>query len=72
MACHHWSRGNPAGALTLSRSSSQYLKRFLPEYLGLDVESFLTRHLELFGWLRRHRLRYDERLIPMLQWARHA
>ena len=72
VACHHWSRGNPAGALTLYRSSSRYLKRFLPGCLGLDVEGFLIRYAELFNWLRRHRLRYDERLIPPLQWARAA
>lgn len=69
VAFHHWSRGNPAGALSLYRTSSRYLARYRAEFLGVDVEGFLRRYQELFGWLRRHRLRYDERLIPSIRWS---
>ena len=71
VAFYHWSGGNQAGAMSLYRSSSRYLKKYLPVYLGLDVEPFLQRYAELFGWLRRHRLRYDARLVPTLSWVRH-
>ena len=55
--------------MSLYRSSSQYLKRFRPVHRGVDVERFLCRYLELFGWLRRHQLRYDPRLVPPIQWV---
>lgn len=70
VAFYHWSRGNPNGALTLYRSASRYLQHYRPEYLGVDVERFLRQFSELFGWLRRHRLRYDVHLVPTLHWAR--
>lgn len=69
IAYYHWSRGNPRGALSLYRSSRRYLERYRPTFLGLDVANFLTRHTELFDWLRRHRLRYDARLVPVLRWV---
>lgn len=69
VAFYHWSRGNPGGALSLYRSSSQYLKRFRPVHLGVDVEQFLCRYMDLFGWLRRHQQRYDSRLVPQIQWV---
>ena len=71
VACYHWSRSNLGGAMSLYRSSSRYLKRYRPEHLGVDVEGFLRRYTELFTWLRRHRTRYDPRLVPTLSW-RHS
>ena len=68
VACSHWSRGNAAGAKSLYRSSSRYLRKYRPEFLGVNVEDFLQRYTELFGWLRRHHLRYDARLIPGIRW----
>ena len=68
VAFYHWSRGNPAGALSLYRSSGRYLRRYAPSCLGLDVAGFLAPYTELFGWLRRHRLPYDPRLVPPLRW----
>jgi predicted metal-dependent hydrolase len=70
VACYHWSRGNLGGAMSLYRSSSRYLKKYRPHHLGVDVEGFLCRYTELFGWLRRHRTRYDPRLVPPIAWAR--
>ena len=67
VAFYHWSRGNPAGAISLYRSSSRYLKRYRPEFLGVDMEGFLRAYTELFGWLRRHHLRYDPRLVPSIR-----
>ncbi len=69
VACYHWSKGNPAGAMSLYRSSKRYLDRYRPAFLGVDVEQFLTRYIELFGWLRRHRNRYDPRLIPPIRYT---
>ncbi|MBI3320938.1 MAG: DUF309 domain-containing protein [Candidatus Omnitrophica bacterium] len=69
VAFHHWSGGNPGGAMSLYRSSSRYLRKYRPEFLGVDVDGFLQRYTELFGWLRRHRLRYDPHLVPPLRWA---
>ena len=70
VAFHHWSKGNVGGAMSLYRSSSRYLRRFRPACCGIDVESFLQRYTELFGWLRRHpRQRYDARLVPHIHWA---
>ena len=69
VAFYHWSRGNPAGAMSLYRSSSRYLRRYRPECLGLDVDEFLRRYTELFGWLRRHRMRYDAHVVPSLRWV---
>jgi predicted metal-dependent hydrolase len=69
VACYHWSRGNLAGAMTLSRSSSRYLKKYPPRHFGLDVGGFLARYTELFAWLRRHPTRYDARLIPVFSWT---
>ena len=65
---HHWSKSNPSGAMSLYRTSSNYLRRYLPNYLGVDVEQFLKHYMELFGWLRRHRLRYDAHLVPTIRW----
>jgi len=67
VAFHHWSKKNPAGAMSLYTSSSRHLKPYQPEFLGVDVEGFLERYTALFGWLRRHRLRYDARLVPPIQ-----
>ncbi len=69
VAFYHWSRDNLGGAMSLYRSSSQYLRAYQPEYLGVDVGQFLTQYTELFGWLRRHHTRYDVRLVPTLRWA---
>lgn len=71
VACYHWSRGNLGGAMSLYRSSSRHLKKYRPEHLGVDVEGFLRQYTELFGWLRRHRTRYDPRLVPTVSW-RHS
>ena len=72
VACYHWSRGNPGGAMSLYRSSSRYLRKYRPEFLGVDVEGFLHRYTELFGWLRRHRARYEARLVPTIRWTRRV
>ena len=72
VAFYHWSRGNPAGAMSLYRSSTNYLTRYRPAFLGLDVEDFLQRYTELFRWLGRHPLRYEARLVPTLRWVRHS
>lgn len=69
VAFHHWSKGNQAGAMSLYRSSSGYLRRYTPDFLGVDVAGFLKEYTELFGWLRRHRLRYDAHLVPVMHWA---
>ena len=69
VAFYHWSRSNPRGAMSLYRSSSRYLKKYRPEYLGVDVEEFVTQFSNLFQWMRRHRLRYDARLVPPIRWA---
>ena len=69
VAFHHWSRGNLAGAMSLYRSSSRYLRRYLPDFLGVDVEGFLRRYTELFRWLRRHPMRYEARLVPPIRCA---
>ena len=70
VACYHWSRGNRRGAMTLFRSSSRHLKKYRPDCFGVDVAGFLQRYTELFNWLRRHRTRYDARLVPTLTWNR--
>lgn len=70
VAFHHWTKGNRAGALTLARSATKYLRRYTPAYLGLDVESLLKSFTDVFGWLTRHPLRYDPRLVPILRWTR--
>ena len=70
VAFYHWSRKNQPGALSLYRSSSQYLKAYVPQWLGLDVAQFLAQYAELFQWLRRHRVPYDARLVPVLRWVR--
>ena len=41
IALHHASRGNPAGARKLYSGHRQYLGRYLPRHLGLDVSAFL-------------------------------
>ena len=69
VACYHWSRDNPAGAMSLYRSSSRYLRKYRPEYMGLNVGQFLQQYTELFGWMRRHRLRYEDSLVPTLRWV---
>ena len=56
--------------MSLYRSSSAYLRKYRPEYLGVAVERFLSQYMELFGWLRRHRLKYDVRLVPLIRWSR--
>ena len=66
VAFHHWSRRNPAGAMSLYRSSSTYLKKYAPAHAGVDVVGFLTRYTELFAWLRRHHLPYDPHLVPSI------
>ena len=71
VAFYHWSRRNPGGAMSLYRSSSRHLKKYRPEYLGVDVEALLRRYTELFQWLRRHHLPYDARLVPTIRWV-HA
>lgn len=75
VACHHWSKGNLAGALTLARSASGYLKRYGPVCCGLEAGDYQRRFAELFAWLRRHPQRFDPRLVPPLRWSsgvRHA
>jgi hypothetical protein len=72
VACYHWSHRNQPGALTLYRSSRDYLIRYQPRWLGLDVAGFLAAYNELFQWLRRHRLPYDPRLVPALRWTHGA
>ena len=69
VAFYHWSRGNLPGALTLARSAARYLKRYRPACAGVDVEGFLTQFTELFQWLRRHRQRYDPRLVPAIRFV---
>ena len=69
VACYHWSKGNLPGALSLYQSSRGHLARYRPEFLGVDVEEFLARYTELFGWLRRHRMRYEPRVIPTIHFA---
>ncbi|MBI4342242.1 MAG: DUF309 domain-containing protein [Candidatus Omnitrophica bacterium] len=69
VAFYHWSRRNPAGAMSLYRSSSRYLKKYRPACLGVDVEGFLPQYTELFQWLRRHHLPYDPRLVPAIRWT---
>lgn len=69
VACYHWSRGNLLGALTLARSSTAYLRRYRPVCCRIDVERFVEEFSGLFTWLRRHRQRYDERLVPVIRWA---
>lgn len=72
VAFHHWSRGNLAGAQTLVRSASHYLKRYPPVYRGVEVGSFLERFVELFRWVKRLRQRYDPRLIPPIRLVERA
>ena len=69
VACYHWSRGNLGGAMSLYRSSSRYLRKYRPEFLGVDVEGFHARYTELFRWLGRHPMRYEARLVPAIRWA---
>jgi len=69
VAFHHWSRGNLPGAMSLYRSSSRYLRKYRPAFLGVEVDGFLRQYTELFGWLRRHRTRYDPHLVPPIRWA---
>jgi uncharacterized protein len=38
---HHFGNGNVRGALKLYRSSSEYLRAYLPRHAGLDVEQLL-------------------------------
>ena len=42
IALHHASGGNPAGARKLYSGHRQYLGRYLPRHLGLDVAAFLA------------------------------
>jgi len=69
VAFYHWSKRNPAGAMSLYRSSTRHLTKYRPAYLGVDVEDFLRRYMELFQWLRRHRVPYDARLVPTIRWV---
>lgn len=55
--------------MSLYQSSSRHLRRCRPEWLGMDVEQFLRRYTELFGWLRRHPVRYHARLAPTIRWV---
>ena len=68
VAVYHWSRGNRNGALSLFRTSSQYLRKYRPAYLGVDVETFLQHYTDLFGWLRRHRMGYEPGVVPIIRW----
>ena len=70
VAFYHWSRGNLPGALTLARSSVNYLKVYRPVYCQIDVDRFVEEFSGLFQWLRRHRQRYDARLVPAIRWVR--
>ena len=72
VAFYHWSRNNPGGAMSLYRSSSKYLPKYLPTYLDVDVAKFFQQYRELFTWLRRHPTRYDARLVPTICWTRSA
>ena len=72
VAFHHWAKGNRAGALTLARSATRYVKRYTPAYLDLDVESLLKSFTDVFGWRTRHPLCYDPRLVPILRWTTRA
>ena len=67
VACFHWSRGNVAGAQTLVRSATRYLKRYPSVYRGVEVGPFLEQFVELFRWVKRLRQRYDARLVPHLR-----
>ena len=66
VAFHHWSRGNPAGAQTLVRSATRYLKRYPPVYRGVEAGAFLAQFTDLFRWVKRLRQRYDARLVPKI------
>lgn len=66
VAFHHWSKGNLAGALTLAKSASKYLRRYEPSHAGVDVSGFLAQFSEMFQWLRHHHQRYDANLVPLL------
>jgi len=68
VAFYHWSQGNLAGALTLARSATKYLKKYPPDYGGLDLGPFVEEFSGIFTWLRRHRQRYDARVVPTLRW----
>ena len=69
VAYYHWSRGNLGGAMSLYQSSSRYLRRYCPDFLGVDVAKFLQQYRELFTWLRRHPTTYDERLVPTIRFV---
>jgi len=67
VAFHHWSRGNQAGAQTLVRSATRYLKRYPPVYRGVEAGAFLVQFTDLFRWVKRLRQRYDARLVPRIR-----
>ncbi len=69
VAFYHWSKDNRAGALTLARSATKYLKRYTPTYLGIEVEPFLQRLRDVFQWLKRHPMKYDRHLVPVIRWV---
>ena len=69
VAFYHWSKGNRAGALTLARSATQYLQRYTPTYHGIEVEPFLQHLREVFQWLKRHPMKYDRHLVPIIRWT---
>ena len=67
-AFHHWARDNQAGARTLGRSAVRRFSRYAPRFGGIRLDAFVSQLDELFQWLKRHRLRYDPRLVPLPQW----
>ena len=68
VSCYHWSRGNTAGAISLSHTASRYLKRYCPAYLGVDVERFLRDYHALFASIQQEDLSYNADEVPKIYW----
>jgi len=68
VSCYHWSRGNLAGAISLSHTASRYLERYRPVYLGVDIERFLRDYHALFARIQRESLSYSAQDVPHIHW----
>jgi len=66
VALYHLSRSNAHGASKLLRGAQEYLERYRPWYLGLDVEDFLAAMQCCIDNALANGLRIDPSLLPTI------
>jgi predicted metal-dependent hydrolase len=69
VALHHFGNGNIHGARKVYHTSRNYLQEYLPAYLGLDLETFLSQYDRCFEVVLQStegfpRIDIDPELIP--------